>query len=89
MDLAGRQPASELQRSLSSAFAFTYSQSRGHLAYSMTSRPLAAMQQNSAANRSSTSLITRELTQLSDPPLKQVDAHLLEFLTAEVMSSSR
>lgn len=52
----------------------------------MSNRPLSALQQASVANRSSTSLITPQLTLLSDPPTRQVDAHLLEFLTAEVSS---
>ncbi|ORY89030.1 NO signaling/Golgi transport ligand-binding domain-containing protein [Leucosporidium creatinivorum] len=51
----------------------------------MSNRPISALQQSSIANRSSTSLITPQLTSLSDPPTKQVDAHLLEFLTAEVI----
>ena len=50
----------------------------------MSSRGLATLQQNTSANRSSTALITPKLTELSDPPIKHVDAHLLEFLTAEV-----
>ncbi|KAI5474670.1 bet3 family protein, partial [Pseudohyphozyma bogoriensis] len=44
-----------------------------------------ALLQNNANSRSSTSLITPRVTALSDPPPKLVDAHLLDFLTAEVI----
>lgn len=50
----------------------------------MSKGPLSTLQHNSAANRSSTALITPVLTQLSDPPTRHVDSHVLEFLTAEV-----
>lgn len=40
--------------------------------------------QSVLASRSSTSLITPSVTNLSDPPPSLVDAHLVEFLTAEV-----
>lgn len=51
-------------------------------------RALALANASTSASRSSTSLITSAVTVLSDPAPKQVDAHLLEFLTAEARPSS-
>ena len=49
---------------------------------------LASLAKPTEASRSSTSLITPALTALSDPPVRQVDAHLVDFLTAEVRPHS-
>lgn len=86
-DLAGGTPCSSSLLGLTSA-RLRRKQLAQLVECSMSNRPISALQQSSTANRSSTSLITPALTSLSDPPTKQVDAHLLEFLTAEVSSDA-